>query len=114
EDRIYSNYEAESIGDFAPVLFQPSTSIKEEDVSFCPPTIRREVLWCFTDREYIKNVVNKPALHESYTDVNMRDSSCMSCEETEPTSTKQSIHRNQYLAIQDACDKTSMLAYNVS
>ncbi|XLS84077.1 hypothetical protein HN51_034243 [Arachis hypogaea] len=44
----------------------------------------------------------------------MRDSSCMSCEETEPTSTKQSIDRNQYLAIQDACDKTSMLAYNVS
>ncbi|QHO55288.1 uncharacterized protein DS421_3g63950 [Arachis hypogaea] len=39
-------------------------------------------------REYTKNVVNKPALHESDTDVDMRDSSCMSCEGTEPTSTK--------------------------
>ncbi|XP_052115323.1 uncharacterized protein LOC107476748 isoform X1 [Arachis duranensis] len=136
EDRIYSNYEAESIGDFAPVLFQPSTSIKEEDVSFCPSTTSGRFCGVSPDREYIVNkpalhesgrfcgaspdreyIVDKPALHESGTDVVMRyvmrDSSCMSCEETEPTSTKQSIERNQYLAIQDACDKTSMLAYNL-
>ncbi|XP_016187105.1 uncharacterized protein LOC107628967 [Arachis ipaensis] len=112
EDRIYSNYEAESIGDFAPVLFQPSTSIKEEDVSFCPSTTSGRFCGASPNREYTENVVNKPALHES-TDVDMRDSSCMSCVETEPTSTKQSIDRNQYLAIQDACDKTSMLAYNL-
>ncbi|MED6123685.1 hypothetical protein PIB30_051504 [Stylosanthes scabra] len=112
KDRVDSNYEAESIGDFTPNLFQSSTPIKEEDDSFCPPTTGGRFCSSSPDRESTENVVNNP-LHESGTDRDTRDASCMSSEEKEPMASKNSISRNQYLAIQDACDKTSMLAYNL-
>ncbi|MED6107870.1 hypothetical protein PIB30_018331 [Stylosanthes scabra] len=106
KDRVDSNYEAESIGDFTPDLFSPSTPIKEEDDLVCPPTTSGRFCSSSPDREHSENFVNKPALHESGTDTDMRDAS-------EPMASKNSIGRNQYLAIQDACDKTSMLAYNL-
>ena len=108
-----SNYEAESIGDFAPFQFHPSTSMTEGSVSFCPPTTSWRLNSASPDREYNENVVNRHDKHESDTEIDPRGASHLSCEETEPVPTKHSICKNQYLAIQDACDKTSMLAYNL-
>jgi hypothetical protein len=64
------------------------------------------------DKEPDENIVKRHEFHESYTEAAPRDESNF-CEEKKPIPTKYSGHKNQYLAAQDACDKTSMLAYNL-
>lgn len=64
------------------------------------------------DKEPDENIVKRHEFHESYTEAAPRDKSNF-CEEKKPIPTKYSGHKNQYLAAQDACDKTSMLAYNL-
>lgn len=65
------------------------------------------------DRESGKNVVKRHNFDASNTETDPRDAANLFCEKTESMSTKNSTCKNQYLAIQDACDKTSMLAYNL-
>ena len=43
----------------------------------------------------------------------MQQAANLVCKEKEPMPTMYSECKNPYLAIQDACDKTSMLAYNL-
>ncbi|WVY99066.1 hypothetical protein V8G54_031217 [Vigna mungo] len=64
------------------------------------------------DRELDEKVV-KRKLFESVTKIAATDTTNLFSEEKEPVSTKHSACKNQYLAIQDACDKTSMLAYSL-
>jgi hypothetical protein len=65
------------------------------------------------DKETGENIVKRPEfIYESYTKVDPGDESNF-CEETKPIPTKHSAHKNQYLATQDACDKTAMLAYKL-
>lgn len=158
-----SNIKAESIGDFVPFQFHPSTSMTEEKVSFCPVTtsgklnceklqprnfdtvnlvsevhntphniitiqFQGESKEHFStptasknnttsavspDRESDENVVKRHDFNESDTELDPRDAANLFFEETELIPTKDSLCKNQYLAIQDSCDKTSMLAYNL-
>ncbi|TKY67482.1 hypothetical protein E2542_SST10376 [Spatholobus suberectus] len=156
-----SFYEAESIGDFAPFEFHPSTIMTEEHVSSAPLTTSgrlnsgSEQLQpnnCDTvnleskvhntphnqcqgestkhfstfvagknnnssvlspERELDENVVKRNDFSESDTKVDATGIATLFCKETEPIPSKYSACKNQYLAIQDACDKTSMLAYNL-
>ncbi|CAK8575789.1 unnamed protein product [Lathyrus sativus] len=64
------------------------------------------------DKESGENIIKRHEFHESYTKVDPRDTSNI-CEEMEPPPTKHIARKNQYLATQDACDKTAMLAYNL-
>ncbi|KAL2983617.1 hypothetical protein AAZX31_12G047800 [Glycine max] len=65
------------------------------------------------DRELDENVVKRNEFSESDAKVDATDTTDLFCKEKEPMPTKCSECKNQYLAIQDACDKTSMLAYNL-
>ncbi|XP_004492347.1 uncharacterized protein [Cicer arietinum] len=64
------------------------------------------------DKEPGENIVRRHDFYKSYTEVDPKDASNF-CEETEPMPTKYNACNNQYLATQDACDKTAMLAYNL-
>ncbi|GAU47198.1 hypothetical protein TSUD_89070 [Trifolium subterraneum] len=142
-----SNYEGESVGDFMPFEFHPSTSMTEENILNSPVTPGERLngdseklepkncnnQWqeetieqlstpmagknynsdvVSPDKETGENIVNRHEFYESYTKVDPKDESNF-CEETKPIPTKHSAHKNQYLATQDACDKTAMLAYNL-
>ncbi|XP_061353788.1 uncharacterized protein LOC133298510 [Gastrolobium bilobum] len=65
------------------------------------------------DRESDENIIMRHDFYESDTERDPRDTDSLFCEETESIPTKYSLCKNQYLATQDACDKTSMLAYNL-
>ncbi|XP_014503842.1 uncharacterized protein LOC106764126 [Vigna radiata var. radiata] len=65
------------------------------------------------DRELDEKVVKRNHLFESVTKIAATDTTNLFSEEKEPVPTKHSACKNQYLAIQDACDKTSMLAYSL-
>ncbi|KAK2435677.1 hypothetical protein QL285_020720 [Trifolium repens] len=143
-----SNYEGESVGDFMPFEFRPSTTVTEENILNSPLTpgerlnsdseklqpkncnnqCQEESIEQLStpmagknynspvvspDKETGENIVKRPEfIYESYTKVDPGDESNF-CEETKPIPTKHSAHKNQYLATQDACDKTAMLAYKL-
>ncbi|BAT96100.1 uncharacterized protein HKW66_Vig0184470 [Vigna angularis] len=65
------------------------------------------------DRELDEKVVKRNHLFESVTKIAATDTTNLFSEEKEPVPTKHGACKNQYLAIQDACDKTSMLAYSL-
>jgi len=65
------------------------------------------------DRELDEKVVKINHLFESDTKIAATDTTNLFSGEKEPVPTKYSACENQYLAIQDACDKTSMLAYSL-
>ncbi|CAI8616696.1 unnamed protein product [Vicia faba] len=81
---------------------------------FCTPMARKnyDSSVVSPDKESGENIVKRHEFHESYTKVDPRDTSNF-CEEMEPPPTKHIARKNQYLASQDACDKTAMLAYNL-
>lgn len=87
-----SNYEAESIGDSAPFETHPSTPMTVENVSSCP------LATCEKLNSDSENLQPKN----------------FGAENLESMPSKYNACKNQYLAIQDACDKTSMLAYNIA
>ncbi|CAJ2679104.1 unnamed protein product [Trifolium pratense] len=143
-----SNYEGESVGDFMPFEFHPSTIMTEENIlnspfapgerlksdseklqpKNCNDQCQEESIEQLStpmagknynsevvspDKETGENInVKRHEFYESYTKVDPRDESNF-CDETKPIPTKHSAHKNQYLATQDACDKTAMLAYNL-
>ncbi|XP_058730059.1 uncharacterized protein LOC131602076 [Vicia villosa] len=78
---------------------------------FCTPMARDSSV-VSPDKESGENIGKRHEFHESYTKVDPRDTSNF-CEEMEPPATKHIARKNQYLASQDACDKTAMLAYNL-
>ncbi|KAL2585563.1 hypothetical protein AAZV13_13G005200 [Glycine max] len=65
------------------------------------------------DRELDGNVVKRNDFSESDTKVHATDTANLFCKEKESMPTKYNECKNQYLTIEDACDKTSMLAYNL-
>ncbi|RDY12660.1 hypothetical protein CR513_02473, partial [Mucuna pruriens] len=65
------------------------------------------------DGELEGNVIKRIDFSEFDTKVDATDIANFFPKEKEPMPTKYSACKNQYLAIQDACDKTSMLAYNL-
>ncbi|OIW08683.1 hypothetical protein TanjilG_03359 [Lupinus angustifolius] len=66
-----------------------------------------------SDRESDGNVVKKLDFNETDTELDAKGTANSLRKETKPIPTKDSVCKNQYLAIQDSCDKTSMLAYNL-
>jgi len=79
-----------------------STAGKNNNSSFVSP-----------DRELDEKVVKRNHLFESGTIIAATDTTNWFSEDKEPVPSKYSACKNQYLAIQDACDKTSMLAYSL-
>ncbi|OIV95041.1 hypothetical protein TanjilG_10861 [Lupinus angustifolius] len=59
------------------------------------------------------NVVKRLDFNETDTELDTKGAANSLRKETKPIPTKDSVCKNQYLAIQDSCDKTSMLAYNL-
>ncbi|XP_027354034.1 uncharacterized protein LOC113864479 isoform X2 [Abrus precatorius] len=119
EDIQFRKYEAESIGDFVPFKFHPSTIAEENVSSFQHTTSDR----LNSDSEQLQpnncGTVNlESEVHN--TPRSMITDQCQG-ESTEQfctfmagqNNTKYSACKNQYITTQDACDKTSMLAYNV-
>ncbi|KAK7264374.1 hypothetical protein RJT34_31982 [Clitoria ternatea] len=160
-----SDYDAESIGDFAPFEFHPSTTMTEENVlssslsasdwlnsgseklqpNNCN-TVNLESKLHSTprnmttnqcqgegtehlcasmasknknssvvshDTELDENVVKRHDIHETDTEMDPKETANLFHDKTEPIPTKHSACKNHYLTTQDACDKTSMLAYNI-
>ncbi|KAF1896992.1 hypothetical protein Lal_00034693 [Lupinus albus] len=66
-----------------------------------------------SDRESDGNVVKRHDFNESDTELETRGAANSLRKETKPIPTKDSVCKNQYLVIQESCDKTSMLAYNL-
>ncbi|KAJ1410472.1 hypothetical protein SESBI_21973 [Sesbania bispinosa] len=137
-----TNYEAESIGDFAPFDFHPSSTMNEENVSSSPHTTSERLnsdseklqpMNCDTvnleskvhntprnqyrgeNTQHFSTFVANKNYNSSLVspDREARDEANLFREEAESMATKYSACKNQYLAAQDACDKTSMLAYNL-
>jgi len=88
--------QAESTGHFSTFMAGKSNS------SFVSP-----------DRELDEKIVKRNHLSESGTKIAVTDTTSSFSKEKESVPTKDIACKNQYLAIQDACDKTSMLAYNL-
>ncbi|KAI5390372.1 uncharacterized protein LOC127105214 isoform X2 [Lathyrus oleraceus] len=135
-----SSYKGESVGDFIPSGVHPSTTMTEERLNIDSEKLQpmdydtinleskifntKDINQCqearknydssvvSPDKESGENIVQRHEFHESYTKVDPRDTSNF-CEEMEPPPTKHIARKNQYLATQDACDKTAMLAYNL-
>ncbi|ESW05694.1 hypothetical protein PHAVU_011G201600 [Phaseolus vulgaris] len=82
--------------------FSTFTAGKNNNSSFVSP-----------DRELDEKVVKRNHLFESGTIIAATDTTNWFSEDKEPVPSKYSACKNQYLAIQDACDKTSMLAYSL-
>ncbi|KAL2328879.1 hypothetical protein Fmac_022306 [Flemingia macrophylla] len=135
-DSMDSFYEAESVGDFAPFDFdtsgqqlQPNNCNKvnlESNVYNTPYSeCQRESTEQFStvmlstnncssvlspEREFDKNVIQRNGFPTD-TKIDETDITNLFGKETEPI--KYGACKNQYLVIQNACDKTSMLAYNL-
>ncbi|XP_020217446.1 uncharacterized protein LOC109800927 [Cajanus cajan] len=65
------------------------------------------------ERELDENVVKTNDFPKSNTKIEATDIADLFCKETNPMPTKYSACKNHYVSAQDACDKTSMLAYNL-
>lgn len=105
-DSMDTNYEAESIGQFIPFDFHPSTSMgdgRDSNSSAISPA-----------RESDGNFVETPDFCEGNNGMDLRGIAAnFSCEETDAEPIQHNICKNQYLTVQNICDETSLLSYNL-
>ncbi|KAF7841292.1 uncharacterized protein G2W53_003590 [Senna tora] len=105
-DSMDSNYETESIGQFIPFDFHSSISMGDGEnynSSAVSPVSGSDEVFVKRNDFYACNTGMDPRNVVAN----------LSCDEAESEPRKQKIGKNQYLAIQDVCDETSMLSYNL-
>ncbi|KAK4285525.1 hypothetical protein QN277_002214 [Acacia crassicarpa] len=102
-DSMGSDYKAESVGQFVPFGFNPTSFMSDEKTSTVPP---ESVLG--------ENFVKRHNLFEGNAGMDPGNvATNFSREAVEPEYTRNDMRKNQYLIIQDACDETSTLTHKL-